>query len=148
VQEASRRSILSGLKQRILRSRKQRVIKANADQLLRRVIGEALYQEWLRHGSIRFPGSDGGLFEVNPKWSGMVYELDPKTQQAKRKLCVHPSSKFPVEDRVAALFLGLKHDERGIMAKANLNRFDTHEQEAVSKRRLGRNRLRQLMESV
>lgn len=119
------------LKARIKTRRKTRVATA----LLRRLLCERQMQEWDLYRAVRVVGSDGGLFEINPRWCGHLYQLDPVTGEPLRKLCVHPCTSFPVEDRVAALALNLQSDERDVIDRANAHHFSKDEKRAVQRRR-------------
>lgn len=141
-----RPSPVAGLKQKILRIRKRRTAQKRGRALLRSIVSDDQWRDYLRWGAIREIGGRA-MYEVGCGWMGHVYELgfDGEPQ---RKLCLqmgtgHTVHKWTKEDRVAAVLLALRNDEHGTIAKAGVHRWEEQEQHRVRARRghLRRNRL-------
>lgn len=126
------------LKRRIEQRRSIQPVKKRAEELLKSILDDEQQEDWRLHNSVRVHGSDGGLYEIGCGWAGMVYTLDPVTEEPLQKLCVHPSSSYPVGDRVAALVLALQTDEMAILKKGNPHPWGVHEKERVKLRRAHR----------
>ena len=125
-------------KLRLEKERKARQPREKARTLLRSLLTEEEWQSWREHNSVRLLGSEGGLYEIGCGWAGMLYKLDPATSEPLAKLCCHPPSHFPVEDRVATLVLALRADENDVLHRANVHHFSDEEKRRVRARRAHR----------
>lgn len=128
---------LHALKEKLQRRRKQRGIRESANRLLQLILTDEEWQEWRRYESVRIVGSGGGVYEVGVGWEGMLFKIGIDGEPEK-KLCCHPSTRYPTADRVATMILALRADEVGVIRKANVHPFSDNEKLRVKARRAHR----------
>jgi hypothetical protein len=125
--------------------RKKRKKRKKAEKLLASILSIEQWREWKLYRSVRVRGSEGGFYEIGPGWSGMVYSLHPETAEPLKKLCVHPSGAFCIEDRVATLALMIMTDEPKLLATANNHCWNENEMLRVRLRRAHRSSHQEVM---
>lgn len=126
------------LKRKLLRVRKRRPALVRGKALLRSIVSEEQWKDYLAFGSIREAG-ELAIYELGAGWSGHIYEIGLDGEPT-RKLCVHMGignggTPWVAEDRIAAVLLALRADEAGTVAKACLHRWEKNEIERVKRRR-------------
>lgn len=126
------------LKEKIVSRRKTRKAKKRGRALLRSIVSDEQWKDYLRYGSIREVG-EHAIYEIGTGWSGHIFKigLDGEPQL---KLCVHMAmgqygKRWIVEDRIAAVLLALRHDEAATVAGANVHHFSVEEKRRVKARR-------------
>ncbi len=126
------------LKRKLLRVRKRRPALVRGKALLRSIVSEEQWKDYLAFGSIREAG-ELAIYELGAGWSGHIYEIGLDGEPT-RKLCVHMGigdglTPWVAEDRIAAVLLALRADEAGTVKKACTHRWENHEKERVKARR-------------
>lgn len=132
-------------RERLKRQRLEVRAAVRAASLLKSILTAQQWNDWLRFGSVRIVGKKGiydvgagkGWGEAGRGWQGMIYRLD-HNGEPQEKLCCHPPSSYPDEDRVAAVVLALRADEDDVLRKANSHAWGDHEKERVRLRRAHR----------
>lgn len=136
--EVSRAIRQRDLRSRLEMSRRARTVRTAARSLLRSILTEGEWLDWRLHESVRVVGSLGGVYEIGCRgWTGMIHRIGVDGIPTE-KLCCHPPSCYPPEDRVATLVLALRTDEGEVLRKANRHRMGEEERRRVAARRLHR----------
>ena len=126
------------LKTKLLRVRKRRPALVRGKALLRSIVSEEQWKDYLIYGSIREVG-ERAIYEIGVGWMGHVYELGLDGEPI-RKLCIqmgtgNTACPWVAEDRIAAILLALRADEAGTVATAGVHGWMKNERERVKARR-------------
>lgn len=110
--------------------RRDRIVaRRKARRLLRSVLSQGQWSDWVRYRSVRVEASGGGTIEVGAE-PHKLYVIDANGRPVK-KLCVIAPMEYCDEDRMVALLLALRVDEAGTLKLGNPNTFQTGEKERV-----------------
>lgn len=102
----------------------QRMAHVRARTLLLRLLNDDDRRYFDQHGIVRVTGSDGGVYELDPAWTGNVRQYCEANGRW-RRWCAHIRSEdehgypIPIDDNLVAQLLTLRTDEREFHRIAN-----------------------------
>lgn len=111
------------------REKEERQLNArvNARALLKSVLSEEQWNDWLESQQIELVGSEGNQYRLTPGTNGNITMFDDEGDI--ERICAHPllyddrtQHQLPEEDVLAAQVLALKTDENHFRGIANIHR--------------------------
>jgi len=106
--------------------------------LLRWMLTAAELRELRGLGSVRFRGSEGRLYEVGLAEPRVCYRIGEDGKAVLKLGVCQTGREYCSEDRIAAIILAFRSDERAACAKAVVHDLAEREPERVQKRRVFR----------